>query len=70
MKIDVEGAEGDVLFSGDWERFRPKVVVAEAVTPMTSEPAWQEWEPFLIAQPLSLRSIRHAQPLLCSGRVP
>ena len=50
LKIDVEGAEGDVLFGGDWERFRPKVVVAEAVAPMTSEPSWQEWEPFLIAQ--------------------
>jgi FkbM family methyltransferase len=50
LKIDVEGAEGDVLFGGDWERFRPKVVVAEAVAPMTSEPSWREWEPFLIAQ--------------------
>jgi hypothetical protein len=50
LKIDVEGAEGDVLFGGDWERFRPKVVVAEAVAPMTSEPSWQDWESFLIAQ--------------------
>jgi FkbM family methyltransferase len=50
LKIDIEGAEGDVLFGGDWGRFRPKVVVAEAVAPMTSEPSWQEWEPFLIAQ--------------------
>ena len=50
LKIDVEGAEGDVLFGGDWERFRPKVVVAEAVAPMTSEPSWQDWELFLIAQ--------------------
>jgi FkbM family methyltransferase len=50
LKIDVEGAEGDVLFGGDWQRFRPKVVVAEAVAPMTSEPSWRDWEPFLIAQ--------------------
>ena len=50
LKIDVEGAEADVLLGGDWERFRPKVVVAEAVTPMTSEPSWRDWEPFLIAQ--------------------
>src|SRR5947208_3318360 len=28
LKIDVEGAEGDVVFGGDWKRFRPKVVVA------------------------------------------
>lgn len=50
LKIDVEGAERDVLFGGDWQRFRPKVIVAEAISPMTSEPSWQEWEPFLIAQ--------------------
>ncbi len=50
LKIDVEGAEVDVLFGGDWERFRPKVIVAEAVAPMTSEPSWRDWEPFLLAQ--------------------
>jgi FkbM family methyltransferase len=50
LKIDVEGAEGDVLLGGDWQRFRPKVIVAEAVTPVASEPAWQEWEPFLLSQ--------------------
>jgi FkbM family methyltransferase len=50
LKIDVEGAEGDVLFGGDWKRFRPKVIVVEAVTPMASEPSWQDWEPFLTAQ--------------------
>jgi len=50
LKIDVEGAEGDVLFGGDWKRFRPKVIVAEAVTPIASQPSWQDWEPFLIAR--------------------
>lgn len=50
LKIDVEGAEGDVLFGGDWKRFRPKVIVAEAIAPMASEPSWQDWEPFLLAQ--------------------
>jgi len=50
LKIDVEGTEGAVLFGGDWKRFRPKVVVAEAVTPTASEQSWQAWEPFLIAQ--------------------
>ena len=29
LKIDVEGAERAVLLGGDWQRFRPKVVVAE-----------------------------------------
>ncbi len=50
LKVDVEGAEAEVLFGGDWERFRPKVVLIEAISPMTNAPAWQEWEPFLIAQ--------------------
>ncbi len=50
LKIDVEGAEADVLFGGNWRRFRPKVVVAEAVTPGAGEPAWAAWEPFLLAQ--------------------
>jgi FkbM family methyltransferase len=50
LKIDVEGAEADVLFGGDWKRFRPKVIVAEALTPGTGEPAWQDWEPLLLAQ--------------------
>jgi FkbM family methyltransferase len=50
LKIDVEGAEADVLLGGDWQRVRPKVIVIEAVTPGSGEPAWHEWEPFLIAQ--------------------
>jgi FkbM family methyltransferase len=48
LKIDVEGAERDVLAGGDWQRFRPKIVVLEALAPVTMAPAWQDWEPFLI----------------------
>jgi hypothetical protein len=50
LKIDVEGAEADVLAGGDWQRFRPKAIVIEAVRPGTGEPAWDEWEPLLLAQ--------------------
>jgi FkbM family methyltransferase len=50
LKIDVEGGEGDVLLGGNWKRFRPKVIVIEAVAPVSSEPTWQDWEPFLLAQ--------------------
>src|SRR5262245_45660864 len=50
LKIDVEGAEAEVLFGGDWRRVRPKVLLIEAVSPGSGEPAWQEWEPFLLAQ--------------------
>jgi FkbM family methyltransferase len=47
LKIDVEGAEPQVLLGGDWERYRPKVVVVEALAPYTLAPAFQQWEPFL-----------------------
>jgi len=50
LKIDVEGGEADVLHGGDWERYRPKVIVIEAVMPGSGEPAWAEWEPFLLAR--------------------
>src|SRR3981081_3748922 len=47
LKIDVEGAEPEVLFGGDWQRFRPKLVVVEALAPYTLAPAFEQWEPFL-----------------------
>lgn len=50
LKIDVEGGEGAVLRGGDWKRFRPGIVLAEAVAPSSGQPTWQDWEPFLIAQ--------------------
>jgi FkbM family methyltransferase len=50
LKIDVEGAEADVLMGNDWQRYRPKVIVAEAILPGSGEPAWGEWEPYLLAQ--------------------
>src|SRR6266480_3273912 len=50
LKVDVEGAEQEVLLNGDWQSFRPKVVVAEALAPYTLAPAWPTWEPFLAKQ--------------------
>jgi FkbM family methyltransferase len=47
LKVDVEGAEPDVLLSGDWRAYRPKVIVVEALAPFTQAPAWDAWEPFL-----------------------
>jgi FkbM family methyltransferase len=47
LKVDVEGAEPDVLLNGDWQRYRPKVVVVEALAPYTLAPAWEAWEPFM-----------------------
>jgi FkbM family methyltransferase len=48
LKIDVEGAERAVIEGGDWQRFRPKVMVLEALAPVTLEPAWDAFEPLLL----------------------
>ncbi len=45
----MEGAEADVLRGADFTRFRPKVIVVEAIKPFTLKPAWDEWEPLLAA---------------------
>jgi FkbM family methyltransferase len=50
LKIDVEGAERDVLAGNDWDRFRPKIVLAEALEPVTMAPAWAAWEPLLTSR--------------------
>ncbi len=49
LKIDVEGAEQAVLQGNDWSRYRPRVIVVEAIVPITMAPAWQDWEPILLA---------------------
>jgi len=49
LKVDVEGAETEVLRGADFARFRPKVIVIEAYKPITMEPAYGEWEPLLAA---------------------
>jgi FkbM family methyltransferase len=48
LKIDVEGAERAVLAGGDWKRFRPRIVVIEALAPVTLQPAWEAWESLLL----------------------
>jgi len=54
LKIDVEGAERDVLLGGEWRAFRPRVVLLEAIKPKlpgcdvySYEPSWFEWEGLL-----------------------
>ena len=48
LKVDVEGAERAVIEGGDWQRFRPKVLVLEALAPVTLAPAWEAFEPLLL----------------------
>ncbi len=48
MTIDVEGAEGEVIRSIDFESTRPTVLVVESVVPLTFEPSHEDWESVLI----------------------
>lgn len=50
LKVDVEGAEADVLAGNDWTRLRPRVVVVEAVAPGSMAPAWDSFEPDMLAR--------------------
>ncbi|MET0237550.1 MAG: FkbM family methyltransferase [Kibdelosporangium sp.] len=47
LKIDVEGAERDVIEGADWTRHRPRIVVVEATDPGSATPAYESWEPVL-----------------------
>ncbi len=47
LKVDVEGAEAEVLAGNDWTRFRPRVVVLEAVAPWTMADSSADFAPLL-----------------------
>ena len=55
LKIDAEGAEGDVIVGADWQRFRPRLLVIEATKPWSSELNCAEWEPGLLSHGYSLQ---------------
>lgn len=48
VSVDVEGHEREVLEGGDWDRWRPRVVLVEATRPGTSIPSHDNWEPILL----------------------
>ena len=48
LKIDVEGAEEEVISSNDWKRFRPLVLVIESIDPSTWAPSHASWEPVVL----------------------
>ena len=63
LKIDAEGWEKQVVLGGDWERYRPRIVLVEAVaanpkaflTPeqpgsVTPQATWESWEGFLCSR--------------------
>lgn len=49
LKIDVEGWEERVLRGGDWDAYRPEILVIEAVVPLSDVPAWEPWDGFVRA---------------------
>jgi FkbM family methyltransferase len=49
LKIDVEGAEAEVLAGADFTVFRPWIIVIEATRPLTEIDASTGWEPALLA---------------------
>ena len=48
LKVDVEGAEADVLAGADLARFRPRVIIVEAVAPGTMAPSHESFEPVIV----------------------
>jgi FkbM family methyltransferase len=50
LKIDVEGAELSVIKGGDWEAYRPRVVIVEAVAPFTNVQNHADWEDILLSK--------------------
>lgn len=49
LKIDVEGAEGNVIRGADWAKYRPTVLVVEALVPGIEGSTHGDWEPILLA---------------------
>ena len=50
LKIDVEGAEKNVLESMDFTKYRPWIVLVESTLPGTDIPNYDQWESILLGQ--------------------
>ncbi len=50
LKIDVEGAEADVLAGADLIAYRPWIILVEATAPLSDQPTHAAWEPALLEQ--------------------
>jgi FkbM family methyltransferase len=49
LTMDVEGFEEQVVSGGDWDHFRPRVVVGERINPASPLGARTAWEPLLVS---------------------
>ncbi len=50
LKIDVEGAEAEVLAGADLTAYRPWIILVEATAPLSDTPTHEAWEPGLLRQ--------------------
>lgn len=48
LKVDVEGHEAAVLAGLDLSKYRPRIILVEAVLPLTDTPCHQSWEPQIV----------------------
>ena len=48
LKVDVEGFEKSVLLGNDWKKYRPWIILLEAISPRSQEENYEEWEYILI----------------------
>ncbi len=48
LKIDVEGHEAEVLGGADFGRFRPRIILVEAIEPLSMADSSQRFEPLLL----------------------
>lgn len=49
LKIDVEGAEAEVLKGADFSKCRPWIIIVEATIPLTEKENYEEWEYILLS---------------------
>lgn len=49
LKVDVEGAEQQVLQGMDFRQYRPWVVIVEATLPLSQEQNYEHWEDILLS---------------------
>ena len=48
LKIDIEGLEEAALRANDWAKYRPWIIVVEAVLPNSKVESHERWEPVLL----------------------
>lgn len=48
LVIDVEGYEFEVIKSGNWNKWRPTILIIEATEPLSNTLVHQNWEPIIL----------------------